>query len=279
MTRTETVQPETRGLSPAELATYAEDGQVTPDFRLGEAALAEIRDASEALVNARPDIRPEFIPLPHVPFDGSAEAKALARRFLDFARRPEILDLVESVTGPDIVFWTAALFCKPGGDGRPVPWHQDGVYWPLEPMETVTVWVALDASDEENGCMKYLPGTHKGGFLQHYQSEADGLVLNTTIVESELDAARARCVELQPGQVSMHDAFLVHGSAPNTSTRRRAGLTLRYMPASVRYDRERRMGSGSNTAPLEFANRPIWLVRGVDRAGNDYTRGRWDLDG
>lgn len=263
----------TSGLTADELAAYRRDGQVTPDFRLDDTLLADMREAAEALVAARSDIRPEFVPLPHVPWDGSDKARVLARRFLAFARSPEILDLVESVIGPDIVFWTAALFSKPGGDGRPVPWHQDGIYWPLKPMSTVTVWVALDDADVENGCMRIIPGSHRQGFLTHHKSDADGLVLNTTIVEAELSPEKARCVELKAGQVSLHDAYLVHGSEPNVSARRRAGLTLRYMPGTSLYEREQPMESGSNTVPLEFAERPIWLVRGVDRAGNDFCRG------
>jgi len=265
------------GLSEPELEAYRRDGQVTPDFRLSDAVLADMRQAAEDLVAARPDLRPEFIPLPHVPWNDSPEARALAGRFLEFARRPELLDLVASVIGPDVVFWTAALFCKPGSVGAPVPWHQDGIYWPLKPMATVTLWVALDRAATDNGCMKVIPGSHRHGFFGHEKSEQEGLVLNTAIVESEMDAGKARPVELDAGQVSLHDAFLVHGSEPNTSARRRAGLTLRYMPATTLYERARAMDSGSNTTALEFARRPIWLLRGEDRAGNDYTIGRWDL--
>ena len=262
-----------RGLDPAEVAAYRSDGQVTPAFALGQDLLSDTRDAADQLVAARPDLRPEFIPLPHVPWSDSTTARSLAGRFLALARRPEILDLVESVIGPDIVFWTAALFCKPSGDGREVAWHQDGIYWPLTPMATVTVWLALDDATVENGCMRVIPGSHRRGFLGHVESDRDGLVLNTAIDDSELDRSTARSIELRAGQVSLHDAFLVHGSAPNTSSERRAGLTLRYMPSTTLYDRTRPMGGGSNTAPLEFADRPIWLVRGIDHAGNDFCIG------
>lgn len=262
-----------RGLTPEEVAAYRRDGLVVPAYRLPPAQLEEMRAAADALVAARTDIRPEFIPLPHVPWEDSPKAKALAARFLDCARDPALLDLVESVIGPDIVFWTAALFCKPGGDGREIPWHQDGVYWPLRPPETVTLWLALDDSLVENGCLRIVPGSQKLGLLKHEASPKDGLVLNTAVVESEIDVGAARCVELRAGQLSMHDIYLVHGSAPNTSPRRRCGLTLRYMPATTLYDRTHNPGAGSNTAPVEFANRPIWLVRGVDRAGNDFTTG------
>ena len=261
------------GLTAEERAQFRDEGLLVPAYKVPADRLADMRQAAEALVAARTDIRPEFIPLPHVPWNQSKEAKVLAARFLEFAHDPDLLDLVESVLGPDIVFWTAALFCKPGGDGRAIPWHQDGVYWPLRPPRTVTLWIALDDSRIENGCLRYVPGSHRRGPLHHEQSPEDGLVLNTTVVESEIDVGATRCVELSAGQLSMHEIYLVHGSAPNTSPRRRAGLTLRYMPATTLYDRSQQPGAGSNTAPVEFAHRPIWLVRGTDRAGNDFTIG------
>ena len=83
-----------------------------------------------------------------------------------------------------------------------------------------------------------------------------------------------RNVELAPGQVSLHHVDLVHGSAPNTSGRRRAGYAVRYMPSSAVYDRAIDPGGGSRIAPVEFAARPIWLVRGVDASGrNDFVTG------
>ncbi len=261
------------GLKVTEQAAYAQDGQLTPSFRLCPETLEGLRAATAALIAARSDIRPEFIPMPHVAVSQAAEHRELAERFLDFAREPAVLDLIESLIGPDIVLWAGALFSKPGGDGRAVPWHQDGIYWPLQPMATVTLWVALDRADRENGCMRVIPGSHRQGFLPHETSDKDGMVLNTGLVEGSFQIDRARAIELEAGQVSLHDAFLVHGSEPNTSTRRRAGLTLRYMPATSLYDRAKPVQTGSNTAPLNFADRPIWLLRGQDRAGNDFQRG------
>lgn len=270
----ERIEARGAGLTPAEIETFRRDGLVVPAYRLSEALLARTRDAATRLTAARPDIRPEFIPLPHMPWDDGEDTRRLAGAFLDVALTPEFLDLVEGLLGPDIVFWTAALFCKPSSEGREIPWHQDGVYWPLDPPATVTLWLALDDSTRANGCLRYVPGSHKTGLLPHSESDRDGLVLNTAIAEDAVDRDAVQCVELEAGQVSVHDIYLIHGSEPNTSPMRRAGLTLRYMPATSHYDRARPMGAGSNTAPLEFATRPIWLARGTDRSGrNDFTIG------
>ena len=231
--------------------------------------LADMRDAAEALVAARTDIRPEFIPLPHVPWEGTTKAEALAARFLDFARDPALLDLAESVIGPDIVFWTAALFCKPGGDGRAIPWHQDGVYWPLRPPATVTLWVALDDSRIENGCLRYVPGSHMLGLLRHEQSAEDGLGAQHRR-RGERDRRRRRAlrrVERRPAVDARDLPGARLGAEHLAAPARRPDPALHAGDLALRPQHQ--PGTGSNTAPLEFANRPIWLVRGADRAGND----------
>src|SRR3954452_1836358 len=72
-----------------------------------------------------------------------------------------LLDIASQFVGPDIALFASAYLCKPPGDGQPVLWHQDGSYWPLDPMEVVSLWLAIDDSVPENGCMRVIPGSHK----------------------------------------------------------------------------------------------------------------------
>ncbi len=266
---------ETRnGLTPAEIETYRRDGLVIPAWRLPPGRLASLQDGMERLLRARPEMRPDFLPLPHIPWVDTAEARAIARVFFEAATAPDLLDLVEDSIGPDIIFWTAALFCKPPGVGARVPWHQDGEYWPIHPPGTVTVWIALDRVDRENGAMQFVAGSHKGGYLKHKNVANPQFALDNEIDDPRFDANEARFDELEAGQLSLHDVMLVHGSEPNTSPRRRAGLTFRYMPSTSHFDRGLVMGNVSSIVPIEFARRPIWLVRGVDRSGkNDFKTG------
>lgn len=260
-------------LSGEELARYRTDGQVTPRWRLPTAKLLRMQDALDRLIEVRAGQRPDFISLPHVPWEGPGGFE-LAREFFDFVTDPELLDLVSAVIGPDIVLWASSVFCKPAGVGLEVPWHQDGQYWPIHPRATVTVWIALDEVTTENGCMRVIPGSHRMGEFSHEVSDREDLVLNNVLNDPRLDLSRAYDVVLEAGQLSLHDVNLVHGSQPNRSTRRRAGFAIRYMPSTSHYDRKLKMGSASNTAPVEFAERPIWLVRGVDRCGrNDFDIG------
>lgn len=117
--------------------------------------------------------------------------------------------------------------------------------------------------------MRYIPGSHlRRRTYQHRQDERPDLALDFVLDDGEVDMASARDVVLQAGRMSLHDIHLVHGSNPNRSAKRRAGLAIRYMPATSLFDRSH----GNRTTPqgltTGFATRPLWLVRGQDRAGN-----------
>ena len=258
-----------------ELEAYRRDGQLTPSFRLPPDRYDTLRDAFTAALALHGDRPPDFIPLPHVPPpDGNAEAVDVARRFFALATDDVLLDLVEPIIGSDIVLWASALFCKPAATGLEVPWHQDGQYWPIRPRATVTVWIAIDDVDRGNGCMRVIPGSHVGGAFEHEVSDREDLVLNNVLNDPRIDLDTARDIELEAGQVSLHHVDIVHGSQPNTSGRRRAGYAIRYMPSTSLYDRTIDPGRVSATVPLDFAQRPIWLVRGTDRHGsNDFEIG------
>jgi ectoine hydroxylase-related dioxygenase (phytanoyl-CoA dioxygenase family) len=152
----------------------------------------------------------------------------------DLATAPSILNIVEDIVGPDIICWATHYFCKLPGDDMGVAWHQDCSYWALTPSKTVTVWLAIDDADAENGCMRVIPGTHLHGHIGFRESEAgERNVLTQTIDQAEAMGTPVN-VELKAGQFSLHSDLLVHGSLPNRSTRRRCGLTLRYCSPDVR---------------------------------------------
>lgn len=262
------------GLTASEIETYRRDGLVAPSFRLDEARRERLAAAVERLVAANPDVPPEYLIGPHIPRQNDRDPD-LHREFLDLCLDPEILDLVESAIGPDLILWSSGVFCKPPEVGREVPWHQDGRYWPLRPLATCSVWVAVDDSRPENGCLRYLPGSHAARRLyRHERAEGGDLVLNRRVPPSELDPASARDAVLRAGEVSLHDVYLVHGSNPNRSGRRRAGYVMRYLPGTCFYDREMEVGQSSDIGVSDFAMRPIWLARGVDRTGrNDFRTG------
>lgn len=88
------------------------------------------------------------------------------------------------------------------------------------------------------------------------------------------DEGRAVDGELQPGQMSLHDVYMVHGAKENRSTQRRTGVALRYMPASSVYERDLKPSDGRIGVAMNFGSRPLWLFKGADRSGcNDLAVG------
>lgn len=156
------------------------------------------------------------------------------RRVWDLLTNARIVDLVSDLLGPSVIGWGSHFFCKMPGDGKRVAWHQDASYWPLTPSKAVTVWLAIDDADPANANMRFIGGTHRLGHLTYQLSEHDEAnVLTQTIPNIEKFGAPID-VELKAGEASIHSDLLLHGSEPNTSDRRRCGLTLRYTSGDVR---------------------------------------------
>ena len=88
----------------------------------------------------------------------------------EIARNPVLLDVVESLLGPDILLWDSAYVIKEPKNKKYVSWHQDLTYWGLDGEELVTAWVALSEVTTENGCMKMLPGSHHQGKHDHHST-------------------------------------------------------------------------------------------------------------
>lgn len=249
-------------LSEAQVAHYHENGYVVPDYRLSEDTLASIRDDHARLLHRHPEFH-----------DYCAQLLAWDLAFLNYARDPVILDMVEQIIGPDFALWNSSFFAKPALNGYKTPWHQDGEYWPIRPVATCTVWLAIDDATVENGCLNYMPGSHKRReLLAHQENPAQGLTLNQELSPDDYDDDKAFHLELEAGQMSLHDVFLVHGSEANNSPNPRRGMTLRYMPTTSMFDRELadRQTKEKNLI-YNHRDRTLYLMRGADRSGkNDF---------
>lgn len=255
-------------LSDEEVAHYHEHGYVIPKWRLPDDLLKRMQDDLEKLLAEKGTDVSNSIFCPHI-FEGG-------EKWLDYASIPEMLDMVEQVMGPDILLWGTTVFGKPAHSGKKIPWHQDGEYWPIRPLATCSAWIALDPATPENGCLRVIPGSHKRKRLMgHTQNDSKDLVLNQELNQDEYDEATAVDIVLEPGQFSLHDVYLAHGSEPNRSDQRRAGYVCRYQPTTSHFDREYgaelQARSGNQ---VDFVNRPLWLLRGEDKCGqNDLEHG------
>jgi hypothetical protein len=265
-------------LSKQEIDNYHRDGLVIPsDYRLPETVLARIRQLYQKLIednNNNPDFSENFILGPHLDASDTYGVKG-DPAWLEFARLPEILDMIEQLIGADLILWGVTIFGKPAGNGKITPWHQDGDYYPIEPLETLTVWISLDGSTPEQGCMRYIPGSHSDHRIySHHFEHRDDYTLAQVIDDDQCDLGQARDIVLEPGQISLHDVYLVHGSEANHSNKRRMGLVLRIMPATSFYNHNSGKIKEAAGSPHGYSNRALFLLRGEDRSGrNDFSRG------
>jgi ectoine hydroxylase-related dioxygenase (phytanoyl-CoA dioxygenase family) len=176
----------------------------------------------------------------------------------ELATHPTILDCIDSLIGPDVMLLATHFFCKYGPDEKKfVAWHQDVTYWGLEPPEAVTAWYAIDDSDLENGCMRVIPSTHRPGIREHGKSKQAGnlLSINQEVPVSEEEEKQAVDLILKSGEISIHHGTLVHGSLPNRSTRRRCGLTVRYVPPWIKQVEINSLGRAWSTILLRGENK------------------------
>ena len=248
-------------LSEAEVDRYHENGYVIPEYRLPEETLQDIRADYDRLLARHPEFR-DYCPM-LLRYDLS---------FLNYARDSNILDMVAQVIGPDIILWNSSFFAKPAVNGKKTPWHQDGEYWPLRPLATCTVWLAIDEATVENGCLKFMPGSHKRKELRPHRTNKDpNFTLHQELLESEYDDDKAVPLELEAGQMSLHDVYLLHGSEANDSGKPRRGITMRFMPGTSVFDREKAKQLSRDLGVVDHSDRTIYLMRGQDKTGeNDF---------
>lgn len=248
-------------LTPDQVAEYHEKGYVVPDYRLSEETLESIRRDHDRLLAAHPEFR-----------DNCSALLSYDMAFLNYARDPNILDMAEQVIGPDIALWNMSFFAKPAHNGKKTPYHQDGEYWPIRPLATCTVWIAVDDATVENGCLKLIPGSHKDKRLMaHAQRNDPELTLQQELLPNEFDESAAESLVLEAGQMSLHDIYLAHGSEINVSDKPRRGMTLRLMPTTSVYDRDVAREMYAERRGNDMSHHSIFLLRGEDRSGgNDF---------
>jgi hypothetical protein len=245
-------------LTPEELKRYRDDGIIIPRVGLGIDAVAALRHKLDSFLSEQGITDADYVP-DIIERDPS---------WLKIGSMPEILDAVEKIIGEDIIIWGSALFCKAGKGGRATPWHQDGHYWPIRPLETVTAWIAIDDVNSENSCLRVIPGSHRDRVsYSHDVDNSDQIILNQVLKSEHLQSAPPRDIELAPGKFSIHDVYLIHGANPNNSGKRRAGLVFRYMPASSYFDRQLATQQVKELGVLDLSRRKLFLVRGTDRSG------------
>jgi hypothetical protein len=243
-----TTQPQV--LTVDQIAQFNRDGYLMPFRIFSEPEITAIRQYFDQLLNAYLAEGKDSYSI--------SSAHLRHGRVWDILTNPRIVALVTDLLGPSVVAWGSHFFCKMPGDGKTVSWHQDASYWPLTPSKAVTVWLAIDDADRHNGCMRYLPGTHRLGHLTYQLTETDASNVLNQVVPNVEQYGQPVDVELKAGEAAIHSDLLLHGSEANTSSRRRCGLTLRYTPGDVRayLDWEHKGVVVAGPPPAHWTNRP-----------------------
>jgi 2-oxoglutarate-dependent dioxygenase len=218
-------------------ASFARDGFVALGRVLDDATLHELRESIERRCRTR-----DGAPLPDVRdlssfLDGPGPSAVWQRVNIHavepsaarLARRPDVLDAVEAVLGPDLRLLRDQCFYKPPRCGGEVFLHQDNRYWHLDPPAAVTVFFALDDCTVDTGCVHFIAGSHRWGRVSHRRAAGGRSVL----LEAEVDKALGVPLELTAGHASMHHCETLHWSPPNTSARPRRAHTIQYVRAGV----------------------------------------------
>jgi non-heme Fe2+,alpha-ketoglutarate-dependent halogenase len=210
-------------LSDAQKRQFRDEGYLCPLTAMDEAAAGRTLATLEAFEAA------------HGGFGQLLRFKAHLRlaALMELATHPRILDAVEDLIGPDILLFTSTLWPKDRDDRRYVSWHQDSAYFGFDRHEEVTAWVALTPSHSGNGCVRVMPGSHLGPDYRHEETFARENMLIRGQTIRGLDEDKAANLELRPGQFSLHHERMAHSSQPNTSSTRRIGYALFYIPTHV----------------------------------------------
>lgn len=149
---------------------------------------------------------------------------------LALASRPALLDMAEALLGPDLLLAGSVLLNKPPHDPAFASWHQDNTYATF----SLSAWIALTDSHDENGCMRVVPGTHVHGRLPHVVStDAHNMLARGPQLAAAVDERAAVSVQLKAGEFSLHHPAIIHGSGPNGSGLGRTGFVVRFATPGI----------------------------------------------
>jgi ectoine hydroxylase-related dioxygenase (phytanoyl-CoA dioxygenase family) len=170
--------------------------------------------------------------------------------FHDVLWSPAFLVAASQLLDGPVRFWHDQLFCKPAHHGGVVAWHQDYSYWTrTQPMAHLTCWIALDDSTRDNGCLYYVPGSHKWNLLPITGLAGDMNEIMTVLDEEQKQAFRPVPVELKRGQCSFHHPLTVHGSYENRSDRPRRATLVNVLRDGVRSASDEPLLTGVSAIP------------------------------
>jgi len=151
----------------------------------------------------------------------------VAAGFHDLLWNPAFLIPASQLLGGPVRFWHDQIFYKPAHHGGVVAWHQDYSYWTrTEPMAHLSCWIGLDDSTRENGCVHYVPGSHRWNLLPITGLADDMDSIQTVLTDEQKAHFKPVAIELKKGEASFHHPLMVHGSFENKTDRPRRATVI-----------------------------------------------------
>ncbi|MEM8750322.1 MAG: phytanoyl-CoA dioxygenase family protein [Pseudomonadota bacterium] len=218
-------------MNAAQVADYQRDGFVAGIPVFDATQVAQVRAAIEALERDHSQGADGRDLNQYFRVNGHVVVPLLAQ----LARSEAIVDAVENILGTDLLVWSVELFIKEPRSDKTVSWHQDITYWGMgETDDEVTAWVALSDVSVEAGCMRFIPGSHRSGIVDHHDTFDPANLLSRGQEIARVDETEAVHGPLKPGEMSLHHGRCFHASGANGSDDRRIGLAIRYVTPQVR---------------------------------------------
>ncbi|MCA9113553.1 MAG: phytanoyl-CoA dioxygenase family protein [Planctomycetaceae bacterium] len=158
--------------------------------------------------------------------------------FEAYTRHPRWVELAAALLGEPASAKSPEWFNKPAGTEHPTPPHQDNYYFCLRPPQVLTMWLALDPVDEQNGCLRYVSGSHKAGLRSHGATEVLGFSQGITDYGPE-DTEKEVAMILEAGDLVVHHGETIHRADPNRTTDRpRRSFAMVFQGESAQRDPE-----------------------------------------
>jgi ectoine hydroxylase-related dioxygenase (phytanoyl-CoA dioxygenase family) len=233
------------------VAFFHENGYVKGGFVLDERQIEALREGLEAIRlgdNPRTgelyEIDEDYRRAPHKNVFHFLGAWLIDDAFHDLLWHPAITTKGAQLLEVErLRFWHDQVFDKPPRHPGVVTWHQDYSYWTrATPAGHVTCWIGLDDTTEENGCVQYVPGSHRWGLLPRISLTEDMDAVREFLAPEQAEAFRPVPMTLKAGECTFHHSHTVHGSYGNRSGRPRRGVVLNFMRPDTR--------CADGTAPL-----------------------------
>lgn len=230
-------------LTPQQIAGFERNGFVSPVRAMSESRARWYRERLEAFEAAYPDDRLKL----------DQKAHMICPWVDEMIREPVMLDAVEGLIGGNILCWGTSLRAKRADGKTFAGWHQDTAYADVRPI-VVIVALALSPAGSEEGCIRAIPGSHRGNLLPHKEAfRTDSLLSREQYIDAPVDEAAAVDLALNPGEIALFNNAIIHSSKPNFGRDRRIIFLLEMVPT---------------TAYQESPRESAVLVRGEDAFGN-----------